>query len=71
VTQFEHTILGSNLGAAVPALHIPQLARLVVEGLLDLSALVTDRFPLSDINRAIQRTVSGDAGRVVLEFSRS
>ncbi|MHB1570001.1 MAG: alcohol dehydrogenase catalytic domain-containing protein, partial [Solirubrobacteraceae bacterium] len=29
VTQFEHTILGSNLGAAVPALHIPQLAKLV------------------------------------------
>ena len=25
-TQFEHTILGSNMGGAVPALHIPVLA---------------------------------------------
>jgi S-(hydroxymethyl)glutathione dehydrogenase/alcohol dehydrogenase len=68
VTQFEHTILGSNLGAATPALHVPQLARLVVEGLLDLSPLVTDRFPLAQIAQAVERTGSGDAGRVVLEL---
>ena len=33
-TQFEHTILGSNLGGAVPALHVPVLARLAVAGKL-------------------------------------
>jgi S-(hydroxymethyl)glutathione dehydrogenase/alcohol dehydrogenase len=71
VTQFEHTILGSNLGAATPALHVPQLARLIVEGLLDLSPLVTDRFPLAQIERAVQRAASGLAGRVVLELARS
>ena len=27
VTQFEHTILGSNLGGASPALHVPALAQ--------------------------------------------
>jgi S-(hydroxymethyl)glutathione dehydrogenase / alcohol dehydrogenase len=65
-TQFEHTILGSNLGGAVPALHIPQLARLAVAGLLDLGPLVTHRFGLADINDAITMTASGDAGRVVV-----
>jgi S-(hydroxymethyl)glutathione dehydrogenase/alcohol dehydrogenase len=65
-TQFEHTILGSNLGAAVPALHIPQLARLAVAGLLDLAPLVTHRYTLEDINEALAITASGEAGRVVV-----
>jgi len=65
-TQFEHTVLGSNLGGAVPALHIPALAQLVVAGKLDLSALVTHRFPLAQINDAIEMTTSGLAGRVVV-----
>jgi S-(hydroxymethyl)glutathione dehydrogenase/alcohol dehydrogenase len=69
VTQFEHTILGSNLGGAVPALHVPQLARLMAEGRLDLSPLVTHRFGLPDINEAARTTASGGAGRVVLELS--
>jgi S-(hydroxymethyl)glutathione dehydrogenase/alcohol dehydrogenase len=68
VTQFEHTILGTNLGGAVPALDIPRLARLAVEGLLDLESLVTDRFPLADIGAAVDRTRSGHAGRVILEM---
>ena len=69
VTQFEHTILGSNLGAATPALHVPQLAQLIVAGLLDLSPLVTHRFPLSAIAEAVETTRSGQAGRVVVELS--
>ncbi len=71
VTQFEHTILGSNLGASTPALHVPQLARLVVEGLLDLSPLVTDCFPLAQIDSALRIMTSGRAGRVVLELAAS
>lgn len=65
-TQFEHTILGSNLGGAVPALHIPQLARLAVAGILDLAPLVTHRFALDDINEAVATMTSGQAGRVVV-----
>jgi S-(hydroxymethyl)glutathione dehydrogenase / alcohol dehydrogenase len=68
-TQFEHTILGSNLGSGVPALHIPQLARLTVAGLLDLAPLVTHRFGLDEINEAVATTASGEAGRVVVEPS--
>jgi S-(hydroxymethyl)glutathione dehydrogenase/alcohol dehydrogenase len=65
-TQFEHTILGSNLGGAVPALHIPQLARLMVAGAVDLAPLITHRFALDDINEALAMTASGQAGRVVV-----
>jgi S-(hydroxymethyl)glutathione dehydrogenase/alcohol dehydrogenase len=68
-TQFEHTILGSNLGSGVPALHIPQLARLTVAGLLDLAPLVTHRVGLDEINEAVATTASGEAGRVVVEPS--
>jgi Zn-dependent alcohol dehydrogenase len=66
VTQFEHTILGSNLGGASPALHVPPLARLAAAGRLDLAALVTHRFPLDQINEAVALTASGEAGRVVI-----
>ena len=62
-TQFEHTILGSNMGGAVPALHIPVLARLAAAGKLPLESLVTHRFALDDINEAIAMTASGEAGR--------
>jgi S-(hydroxymethyl)glutathione dehydrogenase/alcohol dehydrogenase len=65
-TQFEHTILGSNLGGAVPGLHIPQLARLAVAGMLDLAPLVTHRFGLAQINEAVAMTASGQAARVVV-----
>jgi S-(hydroxymethyl)glutathione dehydrogenase / alcohol dehydrogenase len=65
-TQFEHTVLGSNLGGAVPALHIPQLARLAVAGLLDLAPLVTHQFTLDEINEGVATTASGEAGRVVI-----
>lgn len=68
LTQFEHTVLGSNLGAATPALDVPALARLQVAGRLDLDTLVTHRFELARINEAIALVESGEAGRVVIEL---
>jgi S-(hydroxymethyl)glutathione dehydrogenase / alcohol dehydrogenase len=68
VTQFEHTILGSNLGGANPALHVPGLARLAASKTLDLAPLVTHRMPLSRINEAVEVTASGAGGRVVIEL---
>jgi Zn-dependent alcohol dehydrogenase len=67
-TQFEHTVLGSNLGGANPALHVPGLARLAASGRLDLAPLVTHRMPLERINEAIEVTASGLGGRVVLNL---
>jgi len=67
-TQFEHTVLGSNLGAAVPALHVPGLARLAAAGALPLERLVTHRFGLEQIEEAVAMTASGRAGRVVIDL---
>ncbi len=68
VTQFEHTILGSNLGGANPALHVPGLARL--GGIGPARAGRAGHPP--DAARAHQRgleiTASGDGGRVVIEL---
>jgi len=67
-TQFEHTILGSNLGGANPALHVPGLARLAASGRLELDPLVTHRMSLDSINEACEITASGAGGRVVIEL---
>jgi Zn-dependent alcohol dehydrogenase len=68
MTQFEHTVLGSNLGGANPALHVPGLARLAASGTLDLGPLVTHRLPLSRIGEAVEIASSGAGGRVVIEL---
>jgi Zn-dependent alcohol dehydrogenase len=69
VTQFEHTLLGSNLGAAVPALDVPRLARLLGAGRLDLDTLVTHRFALDEVNDALALLDESKVGRAVLEIS--
>ena len=69
LTQYEHTLLGSNLGGANPLLDVPRLADLAALGRIDLAAMVTHRFPLSDINEAIDTAASGTAGRVLLDLT--
>ena len=67
LTQFEHDVLGTHIGGAVPALDIPAIARLLQAGLLDLDPLVTHRFRLDEIGEAVALAASGSAGRVVLD----
>ena len=69
LTQFEHDLLGTHIGAATPALDIPALARLAVAGKFDLAPLVTHRFRLEEIGEALETTRSGRAGRVVLDLA--
>jgi Zn-dependent alcohol dehydrogenase len=68
LTQFEHDVLGTHIGGAVPALDVPALAALMEAGKLDLASLVTHRFRLDEIGEALETTRSGTAGRVVLEL---
>ena len=69
LTQFEHDVLGTHIGGATPALDIPTLALLATVGALDLEPLVTHRYPLEQIDAAIETTRSGAAGRVVLDLA--
>jgi Zn-dependent alcohol dehydrogenase len=68
VTQFEHDVLGTHIGGAIPALDIPALAALMEAGKLDLAPLVTHHFRLEKIGEALETTRSGTAGRVVLDL---
>ena len=64
-TQFEHTVLGSNLGGAVPALHVPRARAARRRGQAPArrrSSRIASRS--TTINEAIAMTESGDAGRV-------
>jgi S-(hydroxymethyl)glutathione dehydrogenase / alcohol dehydrogenase len=70
VTQYEHTVFGSNLGGANPLLAIPRLAELAALGRIDLPTMVTHRFPLRDVNEAIKATAAGVAGRVLMDLAR-
>jgi S-(hydroxymethyl)glutathione dehydrogenase/alcohol dehydrogenase len=67
-TQFEHDVLGTHIGGATPALDIPALATLLAAGRLELEPLVTHRFPLAQIEEALETTRSGSAGRVVVDL---
>lgn len=61
-------ILGSKMGSARPAIDVPALARLYLDGRLRLDELVSGRYPLDDINAAIDGVRDGSALRNVVTF---
>ncbi len=62
------TIIGSKVGSARVADDIPMLARLYQDGRLKLDELVSNTFPLDQINDAIDSARSGKAVRNVIVF---
>lgn len=66
--HFGKQLVGSHGGAATPARDIPRILRLVSAGKLDLSKLVTDTFPLEQINDAIAAMRDGRVtGRCLID----
>jgi S-(hydroxymethyl)glutathione dehydrogenase/alcohol dehydrogenase len=61
-------ILGSKLGSARPAVDIPRLAGLYLEGRLKLDELISSRSPLAEINEALASAARGEALRAVITF---
>ncbi len=61
-------ILGSKLGSSRPADDVPAIAALYRGGKLRLDELVTDTYPLDDINQAIASMLAGEAIRNVIVF---
>jgi Zn-dependent alcohol dehydrogenase len=61
-------IIGSKMGSARVSVDIPFLARLYLEGALKLDELISGRYPLEQINEAIEDVRRGTALRNVIVF---
>ena len=61
-------ILGSKLGSSRPAVDVPRLAGLYLDGRLRLDELVSSRSPLDGINEALESAARGEALRAVIMF---
>ena len=61
-------ILGSKLGSARPAVDLPALVDLSLDGRLRLDELISARFPLAEINVALESAARGEALRALIEF---
>jgi S-(hydroxymethyl)glutathione dehydrogenase / alcohol dehydrogenase len=61
-------ILGSKMGQATLSVDVPKLVQLYQQGRLKLDELITDRYPLDQINAAIAAVNDGTALRNVIVF---
>ena len=66
---FNQRVLGCKMGSCRPARDIPKLAALYRDARLELDGLITGRYPLEDINDALDSARRGDTLRnlVVME----
>ena len=62
-------LMGSEGGQTNPNEDIPRLLKLYAKGKLKLDELITHRFPLSEINEALDTVRSGKAVRCVVSMS--
>jgi S-(hydroxymethyl)glutathione dehydrogenase/alcohol dehydrogenase len=66
--HFGKVLTGSHGGEAEPAEDIPRYLGMLHAGRLSLAPLVTERYPLADINAAMDRMRSGElAGRCLID----
>lgn len=64
----ERTIRGSYLGSSVPARDIPNYIALYRQGRLPVDRLMSERFPLEQVNEGFERLASGHTVRQLIEF---
>jgi S-(hydroxymethyl)glutathione dehydrogenase / alcohol dehydrogenase len=65
-SNFEKTLTGSVYGSETPARALPHLLELVRSGDLELASLVGPTFPLERVNEAVEASLAGSAGRVLV-----
>ena len=66
--HFKKVLTGSHGGSIDPHLEIPRLMRLWRIGKLNLEGLITHRFTLDEINKALDLFRSGLAGRCLISM---
>ncbi|OGO01152.1 MAG: hypothetical protein A2Y90_04945 [Chloroflexi bacterium RBG_13_52_12] len=64
----ERVLTGSYMGTTQLQTEIPKLVELYKGGILKLDELITARYPLEDINKAIELVEKGEALRNVITF---
>jgi Zn-dependent alcohol dehydrogenase len=64
------SLFDSQGGLTNPTIDIPRYLKLYKSGKLKLDELITHRYPLEQVNEALDMVRSGEAGRVVLEMNR-
>lgn len=69
LAEADQRILGSNYGSVNPAVDIPRLVDLFMDGQLDLQSLVSARRPLEEARQALDDLASGHALRQLLVSS--
>jgi len=67
--HFDKVLKGSEGGQCQPARDIPRLIRLAEAGKINYEGIVTDEFPLDQINDALDLMRSGKSGRILLNIS--
>jgi len=67
-TRREKRLTGTMYGSEDPAVALPLLLEHVRAGRLDLHGLVGPEFPLHRVNDAIETSLGGSAGRVLVTF---
>jgi Zn-dependent alcohol dehydrogenase len=68
IIRFERIVTGGFMGSGQLHLEVPKMIALYKAGKLKLDELITGRFPLKDINKAIDQVVKGEALRNVIVF---
>jgi S-(hydroxymethyl)glutathione dehydrogenase/alcohol dehydrogenase len=70
LTNEEKVLTGSLYGSEDPAVALPRLLELYRAGRLELTAVLGPRFPLERAEEAIQASLGGEPGRVLVTFDR-
>ncbi len=66
--HFKKILKGSHGGSSEPHVDIPRYIALCQTGKMRLEGLITDEFPLEQINTAIDKVRSGQSGRVIIKM---
>ncbi len=64
----ERKLVGTSLGSIQPSADIPKIINLYMAGKLKLDELITKRFPLDNVNDAMNAMVNGEVARALIEF---
>ena len=67
--MLEKSVTASRMGSGQVSIDIPRLAQFYLDGRIKLDELITNQYPFSDINLAIEDSKTGASLRNLIQFS--